>query len=83
MTITKGLNAQDDTQSLNSKETENGLETTLTQQYKYDPSKTSVITDIEPSRVGTGGGVIITLTVTGKSYFLMVIFVKQLHNFIY
>ena len=53
-TLTQSLTNQDD-----------GLETTLAQQYTYDPSKTSVITDIQPSRVGTGGGVLLTLTGTG------------------
>ena len=45
--------------------THDGLETTLSQKYTYDPSKTSVFTDIQPSRVGTGGGVEITFTGTG------------------
>ena len=44
---------------------QDGLETTLSQKYTYVPSKTSVITNIRPLRVGTGGGVNITFIGTG------------------
>jgi len=47
------------------KVTERGLEYELSEQYVYDQDKTSTITKVVPSRVGTGGGVEITITGTG------------------
>ena len=44
---------------------EGGLEYELSEKYVYDQDKTSTITQIDPSRVGTGGGVEITITGTG------------------
>jgi len=44
---------------------EGGLQYELSGQYVYDQDKTSTITKVVPSRVGTGGGVEITLIGTG------------------
>ena len=44
-----------------------GLTKTLSAAYKYVASMTATITDVQPRRGGTGGGV--TLTITGTNFF--------------
>jgi hypothetical protein len=45
--------------------TVNSVTATATSQYSYDPSITPEVTDVTPSRGGTAGGTLLTITGSG------------------
>lgn len=55
----------------------NGISETLTKSYTYDSNLTSTVTDVTPTRGGTGGGTVLTITGSGFGLVALTSFLHQ------